>query len=101
VIAFVIVLAYKFIEGESIYLYLNIEGVEEPLPIVLPWDLGQAKKIQELYEAARKLGKRGARVSIKRYDPSLKQFFVVTDPPQEKAMPPKEEMEYEYYDRNN
>lgn len=48
------ILAYTFVEGTAIYLWLDRNGV--PMTFVLPWSTEQAQDIQDAVEGAAKIG---------------------------------------------
>ncbi len=60
------VLAWKMIEGQAIWLYLDRPG--EPLALVLPWDDDTAQDLQDAGRESRRRGQMGA---IMQFDPSL------------------------------
>lgn len=50
-------------EGEAIYLWLQVAGVDEPRSYVMPWN---RKLAQQLYEARQKAAKQGMAVVVRR-----------------------------------
>ena len=75
-------------EGESIYLWLRVAGVEEPRSYVLPWD---RKLAEQLYGAQREANSNGTAVHMKYpfvngQEPQPPMFYALPQPPR----PPKE-----------
>ena len=52
------VVGYDIREGQALYLYLKIEGVDEPRSYVLGWNLKMAEQLQEAGEKAKRSGRR-------------------------------------------
>lgn len=48
------IIAYTFIEGKSIYLWVDLNGA--PMTLVLPWSVRDAQDIQDAVEGAGKIG---------------------------------------------
>ncbi len=48
------ILAYTFVEGKSIYLWIDLNGA--PMTLVLPWSTEDAQDIQDAMERAGKIG---------------------------------------------
>ena len=87
------VLAADMREGESIYLWLRMPGVEEPRFYVLPWDQELAK---QLHKAQRDANARGTAVQAKNlfktsHDRERPMFYAMPQP----ALPPKQPPVYD------
>jgi hypothetical protein len=81
------VLASRLVEGDGIYLWLQLPDVAEPRAYVLPWDRASAEQLQE---AKREADQRGAGVQMRLpFEPSLDdreaRFYAQPQP----APPPK------------
>ena len=80
------VLAVKMVQDEAIYVYLDA-GRSEPWPVLLPWSIEAADRIQKLQDEARP-DSHGQ--FMLRYEPSLDvngpQFHPLPQPP---LLPPK------------
>ncbi len=75
-------------EGEGIYLWLQIEGVEEPRAYVLPWDRGLAEQLQKaMREAEEGNGRLKMRLP---FEPSWDNHEPKFYAPPQPAPPPKE-----------
>ncbi|MFQ6018030.1 MAG: hypothetical protein ACE5KF_07520 [Kiloniellaceae bacterium] len=77
------VLGSRMEEGEAIYLWLGIEGIDEPRAYVLPWDQQMAR---ELHGAQRSAEQTGTRVQMRLpFEPSLdrreRKFYAAPPPP--------------------
>lgn len=84
------VLAADMREGESIYLWLRMPGVEEPRFYALPWDQELAK---QLHGAQRDANARGTAVHAKNLfrtnrDPQQLMFYAMPQPAQPPKVPP-------------
>jgi hypothetical protein len=82
------VLGMDLREGQGIYLWLRMPGIQEPRSYVLPWDQELAK---QLYSAQRAAEENGTGVQVKRpFTRSLDQdrpvFYALPQPPR----PPKD-----------
>jgi hypothetical protein len=82
------VLASRLVEGEGIYLWLQLPEVAEPRAYVLPWDRGSA---EELQQATREAEREGDGVQMRLpFEPSLEEreprFYARPQP----APPPKD-----------
>jgi hypothetical protein len=85
------VLASRLVEGEGIYLWLQLPEVVEPRAYVLPWDRASA---EELQQAKREAEEQGGGVQMRLpFEPSLEdrahKFYARPQP----APPPKELVE--------
>jgi hypothetical protein len=85
------VLASHLVEGEGIYLWLQLPEVAEPRAYVLPWDRAAA---EELQQASRKAEEQGGGVQMRLpFEPSLDdrehKFYARPQP----ALPPKDLVE--------
>lgn len=49
-------IAYQFDEGRAIYLWLQVQGVSEPIAYSLPWKEGQAAAVYRASQEAKKAG---------------------------------------------
>ncbi|MFQ6022268.1 MAG: hypothetical protein ACE5NW_06065 [Acidiferrobacterales bacterium] len=78
------VLGANLREGESIYLWLRVAGVEEPRSYALPWD---QKLAEQLYRAQREADAKGTAVQVKHpfQDDRRPMFYAQPQP----AQPPK------------
>jgi hypothetical protein len=89
------VLASRVVEGEGIYLWLQLPDVVEPRAYVLPWDRAAA---EELQEAKREADQQGGGVQMRLpFEPSLDEheakFYAQPQPappPKDLAEPPPE-----------
>ena len=84
------VLAADMREGESIYLWLRMPGVEEPRFYVLPWSEELAK---QLHGAQRDANARGTAVHAKNlfrtnHDPQQPVFYAMPQPERPPKVPP-------------
>jgi hypothetical protein len=82
------VLASRLVEGEGIYLWLQLPDIVEPRAYVLPWDRAAA---EELQEAKREADQQGGGVQMRLpFEPSLDEeeakFYAQPQP----APPPKD-----------
>jgi hypothetical protein len=82
------VLASRLVEGEGIYLWLQLPDVAEPRAYVLPWSRDMA---EELQQATREAAQEGGGVEMRLpFEPSLDQhepkFYARPQP----ALPPKD-----------
>jgi hypothetical protein len=82
------VLASRLVEGEAIYLWLQLPDVAEPRAYVLPWSRASAEQLQE---AGREADQQGGGVQMRLpFEPSLDQqeprFYARPQP----APPPKD-----------
>jgi hypothetical protein len=81
------VLASRLVEGEGIYLWLQLPDVAEPRAYVLPWDRASAEQLQE---AKREADQEGGGVQMRLpFEPSLERearFYARPQP----APPPKD-----------
>lgn len=80
------VLAAKMIEGEAIYVWLDVGG-GQPRAVALPWDTGQAKSLQDLFDDPK-----NGNQAILRYEWSWERRAPLAfyPPPQPPVLPPKE-----------
>ena len=82
------VLAAQLREGEGIFLWLKIDGVEEPRSYVLPWDRKVAEQLQEGMRDA-ETNKNGLRMKMP-FETSLDEreprFYALPQP----VLPPKD-----------
>ncbi len=91
------ILAQKMIEGEGIYLYLDVDG-SEPRAVVLPWSARTAERLQK---AMRESARRGAHGALMERDSSLDtnepKFYPLPQPrlPMPKGPPPAEPPKYD------
>lgn len=82
-----IVLATQIREGQGIYLWLQLPGVDEPRAYALPWDQRLAQQMQSAgQEAERNGGDLMARLPFTR---SLEQREPMFYAPPQEALPPK------------
>ena len=84
------VLAADMREGESIYLWLRMPGIEEPRFYVLPWDQELAK---QLHGARRDANAQGTAVHVRNLfrtnrDPQQPMFYAMPQPAQPPKVPP-------------
>jgi hypothetical protein len=82
------VLASSIREGDGIYLWLQLAGIDEPRSYVLPWDQEMA---QQLQDAMREAEQNDSRLAMRLpFEPSLDdrepKFYALPQP----AMPPKD-----------
>ena len=81
------VLAASMREGEAIYVWLEIEGTNEPRAYALPWDMQAAQELQQAMSDAESNGT-GVKVS-QPFEPTLDtgepKFYAMPQP----ALPPK------------
>ena len=79
------VLSSSFAEGKGIYLWLRLDGADEPRAYVMPWDQHAAEELQE----ASRRGDGGVRMRLP-FEPSLDdrapRFYAMPQP----ALPPKD-----------
>ena len=86
------VLGSTYKEGEAIYLWLQLPGVDEPRAYSLPWDAKQAEALDQAQRESKKKGHAGV-VQVKRpfgqndSDEVEKQMFYA---PAQAAPPPKD-----------
>ena len=85
------VLAARQVEGEGIYLWLQLPDVAEPRAYVLPWDRASAEQLQQ---ALREAEQQGSGVQMRSpFEPSLDdrepKFYALPQP----ALPPKDLLE--------
>jgi hypothetical protein len=82
------VLAGTVREGESIYVWLQLDGADEPRSYELPWDREQAQQLQEAMRSAENDGT-GVRMRLPfepTLDPEEPKFYALPQP----ALPPKD-----------
>lgn len=82
------VLGNSMVEGEAIYLWLQLDGRPEPRAYALPWDRRTAEQLQE---AARAAGARGTGLRLRlpfesSLDDQEPRFYALPQP----ALPPKD-----------
>ncbi|MGF1476787.1 MAG: hypothetical protein ACFB6S_14610 [Geminicoccaceae bacterium] len=82
------VLASRMVEGEGIFLWLQLSDLEEPRSYVMPWNQENAEKLQE---AMREAEEQGSSVRMRNpFEPSLDdaepKFYALPQP----ALPPKD-----------
>ncbi len=95
------VLGTRMTEGEAIYVWLKMEGVEEPRAYVLPWDQQLAK---QMHGAKREAESKGQPLMMgKPFQPSLEQrdkkFYAAPQPklpPKNPDGGPEEPMEFKH-----
>lgn len=78
-------------EGEGIYLWLRLDGVNEPRSYVLPWDLETAKQLQEAMREA-EANQNGLRMRLpfaNSLDPEEPKFYALPQP----EMPSKDQID--------
>jgi hypothetical protein len=70
-------------EGEAIYLWLGLEGLEEPRAYALPWDQEMAQQLYDAKRAAEAEGN-GVRMSMpfeRSWDKRERRFYAAPQPP--------------------
>ncbi len=70
-------------EGEAIYLWLGLEGLEEPRAYALPWDQEMAQQLYDAQRAAEAEGN-GVRMSMpfeRSWDKRERRFYAAPQPP--------------------
>lgn len=70
-------------EGEAIYLWLGLEGLEEPRAYTLPWDQEMAQQLYDAQRAAEAEGN-GVRMSMpfeRSWDKRERRFYAPPQPP--------------------
>jgi hypothetical protein len=90
------VLGAEVREGQSIYLWVRVPGVDEPRSYLLPWD---QKLAQQLHKAQREANQRGTDVRARnlfKYGPRVDDHTMFYARPQE-ARPPKSAPDYQPY----
>ena len=80
------VLAAKMIDGEAIYVWLEV-GSGQPRAVALPWNSGQAKSLQDLFDDPK-----NGNQAILRYEWSWERRAPLAfyPPPQPPVLPPKQ-----------
>lgn len=91
------VLASKVVEGEAIYLYLDV-GEGEPRAIALPWDPRTAERLQKAQRESARRGRRGAIMKFDHsWDRNEPQFHPLPQPqmpiPKDEAPPEPKRLE--------
>lgn len=92
------VIGSQMVEGEAIYLWLGIEGIEEPRAYVLPWD---EKTARQLHGAKRNAEASGTKVKMRSpFEPSNDKreriFYAAPQPPPpEKQRPVENPLQYQ------
>ena len=82
------VLAARAVEGEAIYLWLQLPGVAEPRAYVMRWDRARAEQLQQ---ALRDAGQQGGGVRMRLpFEPTLDDLEPKFYAPPQPALPPKE-----------
>lgn len=59
-------IGYKEIEGQAIYVYMNVDGVEDPLSFRIPWDIRLLNKIEMDWQVSMQTGRR-IKISLKHH----------------------------------
>lgn len=88
------VLGAELREGQSIYLWLRIPGVDEPRSYMLPWDQKLAEQLHKAQREASQLGTDVRAKNLFKKGPESKQRAVFYAKPQE-ARPPKSAPSYQ------
>jgi len=97
------VLGARLEEGKAIYVWLGIEGVDEPRAYALPWDKELAK---QLHGAQRTAQQNGTQVRMRlpfenSLDESDQQFYAApVAPPEQKAEEPQNPLQFQRSDSN-
>ncbi len=92
------VIGSQMVEGEAIYLWLGIEGIEEPRAYVLPWD---EKTARQLHGARRNAEASGTKVKMRNpfeesNDKRERIFYAAPQPPPpQKQQPAQNPLEYQ------
>lgn len=92
------VIGSQMVEGEAIYLWLGIEGVEEPRAYALPWD---EKVARQLHGARRNAEASGAKVKMRNpfeqsNDKRERIFYAAPQaPPPQKQRPVENPLQYQ------
>ncbi len=92
------VLGSRLEEGKAIYVWLGMEGVDEPRAYVLPWSKELAK---QLYSAQRTAEQTGTKVLMRKpfensLDEAEQQFYAApVPPPPEKEERPQNALQFE------
>ena len=93
------VIGSQMVEGQAIYVWLGIEGVEEPRAYTLPWD---EKVARQLHGARRNAEASGADVKMRNpFEPSNdtreRLFYAAPQaPPPEKQRPVENPLQYQH-----
>lgn len=98
------VISSQMVEGEAIYVWLGIEGIEEPRAYALPWD---EKVARQLHGARRNAEASGAKVKMRNpFEPSNDKreriFYAAPQkPPPEKQRPVENPLQYQRSQANS
>jgi hypothetical protein len=93
------VLGSRMKEGKAIYVWLAMDGIDEPRAYVLPWSQELAKQLQG---AQRNAQQTGAKVMMRKpfensFDDRDRQFYAApVPPPQEKVEGPQNALQFEH-----
>ncbi len=97
------VIGSQMVEGQGIYVWLGIEGVEEPRAYALPWD---EKVARQLHGARRNAEASGAKVKMRNpFEPSNDKrervFYAAPQaPPPEKQQTVENPLQYQHSQEN-
>jgi hypothetical protein len=85
------VLSARIVEGESIYLWLQIADEEEPRSYVFPYDKKTARQLHEAQNKAKRKGTKARmmRPFSERRDATKQRFYAEPQPPPPTKSPPK------------
>ncbi len=92
------VIGSQMVEGQAIYLWLSIEGIEEPRAYALPWD---EKVARQLHGARRNAEASGSKVKMRNpFEPSTDKrervFYAAPQaPPPQKQQPVENPLQYQ------
>lgn len=93
------VLGARMEEGKAIYVWLGMEGIDEPRAYVLPWDEELAKQLHGAQRSAQQTGKevRMRKPFENSLDDRDQLFFVApVQPPQQKEETPQNALRFEH-----
>ncbi len=97
------VIGSQMVEGQAIYLWLGLEGVEEPRAYALPWD---EKVARQLHGARRNAEARGTNVKMRNpFEPSSDErervFYAAPQaPPPQKQRPVENPLQHQHSQAN-